>query len=462
MLAELRHLDGACAGLTRIVRQEFATLGRHPSATVQFDPDHDLEVSGRHAALFRQSGGWVVRDLGSSNGTWVNDQRLQGDRPLHPNDVIRLGPHGPRLLFVGQHEAVPAGETPTTQGQAERGEGVTAPVRRAASTTGRIRVEVRRQTALWRRAVIGAAIVVLAGGLGLALSLLRRNRALETERAELLARTDSMLERLQAASSGVASLAAALRQAREEAQRLRTSLAGQATPDRLDSLSRELGRSLEHHEAVLRAAGVDATAIARGNGDAIGVLVSEFPGGRRVAGTGFAVRVRGDTGWVVTSRHLVAEPGGPRAARLGIIFNGSNQNFRAQLVALSDSADLALLTVRVRGGVPVVRGLGAPPRVGEPVAILGFPFGFDFPMGADWRTAGVSLTRFAGTVRAVREETIELDGYGAGGSSGSPVFNLAGDVIGVIYGGDPRTAGRLVYAIPVAKLVPLLSKLPEQ
>ncbi|HEV8599814.1 MAG TPA: trypsin-like peptidase domain-containing protein [Gemmatimonadales bacterium] len=460
MFAELRHLDGACAGQTRIVRQEFATLGRHPSATVQFDPEHDLEVSGRHAALFRQGGSWVLRDLGSSNGTWVNDERIQGDRPLEPNDVIRFGPNGPRLLFVKQHMEAPG--IPTTQAQPERSEGVTAPLRRGGSTTERIRVEVRRQTAPWRRTAIGAAVVVVVGGLGLALTLLRQNRALEAERAGLLARTDSLLVRLQAASSNVAALAGALQQARQETQRFRGSLTGKdVSSDRLDSLSRELATSLERHEAVLRAAHLDAATIARENGDAIGVVVSEFPGGRRVAGTGFALRVRGDTGWVVTSRHLVAEPGGARAARLGIIFNGSNQNFRAELIALADSADLALLSVRVRGGVPVVRGLGAPPRIGDPVAILGFPFGFDFPMGVDWRRRGVSLTRFAGTVRAVRDEALEVDGYGAGGSSGSPVFNAAGEVTGVIYGGDPSAAGRIVYAVPAGRLQGLLLRLRE-
>jgi len=172
------------------------------------------------------------------------------------------------------------------------------------------------------------------------------------------------------------------------------------------------------------------------------------------------VRVRGDTGWIVTSRHLVREAGGARAVRLGIIFNGSNQNFRAELSATADSADLALLAVRVRGGVPVVRGIGAAPRPGDPVAILGFPFGFDFPMGTDWRRLGVSASTFAGTIRGIRDAALEIDAYGAGGSSGSPVFNAAGEVVGVIYGGDPREAGRIVYAVPAAQLRALLEQVP--
>ena len=76
MYAEFRHLDGACAGETRIVRKDFATIGRHPSADVPFGPERDLDVSGRHAAVFRQGEAWVLRDLGSTNGTWVNGVRL--------------------------------------------------------------------------------------------------------------------------------------------------------------------------------------------------------------------------------------------------------------------------------------------------------------------------------------------------------------------------------------------------
>jgi len=209
---------------------------------------------------------------------------------------------------------------------------------------------------------------------------------------------------------------------------------------------------------VLRAASLDAAAIARGNSDAIGMVLSEFPDGHRVAGTGFSVRVRGDTGWIVTSRHLVSDPSGTRATRLGVIFNGSNQNFRAVLLAVADSADLAVLSVRIRGGVPVVRSIGVVGRIGDPVAVLGFPYGFDFPGGSDWRRTGVSVSSFAGTVRAIREEAIEVDAYGAGGSSGSPLFNAAGAVIGVIFGGDPRSSGRIVYAVPARALQALLKQ----
>ena len=452
MYAEFRHLDGAFAGEVRIVRKDFATFGRHPSADIRFDPDGDVDVSGRHAAVFRQNDQWVVRDLGSTNGTWVNGARLKADYALSPEDVIRFGADGPRLAFqlrTGEPATIPSTQAAVTR--------PATPRRAAASTTGRIRVEVRRQTTAWKRATFLVAAVAGLGVLGLIQITLVHDRAAAEERDRLLARTDTLLARMETASSSAATLAAALREARGETQRLRAALGRRENTARTaDSLSLELSASLDRHEAVTRAAELDLDAIARTNGDAVGLLVSEFPNGRRVAGTGFAVRVRGDTGWIVTSRHLVVDSTGRTATRLGLIFNGSSQNFRAELLKAADSADLALLTVRVRGGVPVVRALTRGVRHGEPVALLGFPFGLDFPVGGDWRRVGVRVSRFSGTVRSAGPDRLEVDGYGVSGSSGSPVFNAAGEVVGIVFGGDPQSAGRTVYAVPVRVLEELL------
>lgn len=66
------------------------TLGRHPSNTVVLA---DPPVSRHHARILFQAGtGWVLEDLESANGTFVNGQRLARPRRLRHGDTIQIGP----------------------------------------------------------------------------------------------------------------------------------------------------------------------------------------------------------------------------------------------------------------------------------------------------------------------------------------------------------------------------------
>ena len=51
----------------------YSTVGRHADNTIAID---DSFVSGSHAELLFDSGAWWMQDLGSTNGSWVNGQRL--------------------------------------------------------------------------------------------------------------------------------------------------------------------------------------------------------------------------------------------------------------------------------------------------------------------------------------------------------------------------------------------------
>jgi len=52
---------------------------------------NDPEISRRHARMFSQGTGYVLEDLGSTNGSFVNGQRLMGPHNLRPGDVVTFG-----------------------------------------------------------------------------------------------------------------------------------------------------------------------------------------------------------------------------------------------------------------------------------------------------------------------------------------------------------------------------------
>jgi hypothetical protein len=78
------------------------SFGRSRSATIQFDPLADAEVSRNHGAI-RVVGGetpsFVLVDLDSSNGTFLNGRRITGEAELLPADEIALGEGGPKFVF---------------------------------------------------------------------------------------------------------------------------------------------------------------------------------------------------------------------------------------------------------------------------------------------------------------------------------------------------------------------------
>lgn len=63
-------------------------LGRGDRAEIRLE---DPFASSRHARLFEQGNIVVIEDLGSTNGTYLNEEVLQTPRPLHPGDRVRIG-----------------------------------------------------------------------------------------------------------------------------------------------------------------------------------------------------------------------------------------------------------------------------------------------------------------------------------------------------------------------------------
>jgi adenylate cyclase len=68
--------------------RDFNSLGRHPSNTIQL---LDKIVSKEHCVIERRAASYVLRDLGSLNGTYVNGERVNGERELKHGDDLALG-----------------------------------------------------------------------------------------------------------------------------------------------------------------------------------------------------------------------------------------------------------------------------------------------------------------------------------------------------------------------------------
>lgn len=67
---------------------EGAVMGRGDQAEIRLE---DPFASSRHARLVRQGGVIVLEDLGSTNGTYLNEELLGGPQPLHAGDRVRIG-----------------------------------------------------------------------------------------------------------------------------------------------------------------------------------------------------------------------------------------------------------------------------------------------------------------------------------------------------------------------------------
>jgi pSer/pThr/pTyr-binding forkhead associated (FHA) protein len=84
----LEIVEGSEAG-RQIPLDSVVDIGREPSLPLHLD--EDTQVSRRHARVSVQGGQVLVEDLGSTNGTYVNDQPISAPRTLNPGDKVRIG-----------------------------------------------------------------------------------------------------------------------------------------------------------------------------------------------------------------------------------------------------------------------------------------------------------------------------------------------------------------------------------
>jgi pSer/pThr/pTyr-binding forkhead associated (FHA) protein len=85
---------GPNAGSRFVLEGEVTRVGRHPDSDIFLD---DITVSRRHAEFLRRPEGYLVRDVGSLNGTYINRQRTEEGK-LNNGDEVQIGKF--RLVFL--------------------------------------------------------------------------------------------------------------------------------------------------------------------------------------------------------------------------------------------------------------------------------------------------------------------------------------------------------------------------
>jgi pSer/pThr/pTyr-binding forkhead associated (FHA) protein len=80
--------EGGLSGMSIDLTDQQITLGRANDATLVLNDDY---ASSRHARIFPQDGQWIVEDLGSTNGTYLDRQKVTRPMPVPVGVPIRIG-----------------------------------------------------------------------------------------------------------------------------------------------------------------------------------------------------------------------------------------------------------------------------------------------------------------------------------------------------------------------------------
>src|SRR6266480_1602359 len=112
MKLKLVVLAGAKEGLEIPLKKDKFLIGRAKECSLRAGSE---AISRRHCAIVRRDNGWTARDLGSRNGTYVNDERITKEVPLKDGDELRVGPLKFRVAAADSKVVTPktAAETET-------------------------------------------------------------------------------------------------------------------------------------------------------------------------------------------------------------------------------------------------------------------------------------------------------------------------------------------------------------
>ncbi len=98
MKAIFVHLSGSKRGKTEFFTDSKISVGTDPSCNLSFDQSIDKSTSPFHAEINLQGCDYVLKDLDSAKGTFVNNRQIE-EVVIHDGDLIEFGDNGPRARF---------------------------------------------------------------------------------------------------------------------------------------------------------------------------------------------------------------------------------------------------------------------------------------------------------------------------------------------------------------------------
>ena len=432
MPIEIRVLSGAQAGQVKRFEQPVVVIGRQAGLDLRFDPQQDLDVSGRHAEIRATNDGYEIHDSGSTNGTFVNGKKVSGTVKLNAGDKIKFGARGPEAEVT---VAVSTSEE----------------MRRTAtrSTEQRIAVAVTEQTAGLKRAMIAVGLLILVGGGGTAAFLWRQSSVRTEEFNKLIADNEAMRVQI-GTRMGASGDTALVNEIQRKMASLQKRLEAATTDTERDQIKAEMQ---ENTRQVRRMAQMDMATIFRQNSPAVAFLITEIDG-KSYSGTGFSIS---KDGHIITNKHNVLVDG-KTPTRIAVKMTDTKRWLPASLVKMSETDDdIALIKMdrADEGPYPFVSGISstsADATEGMSLVAIGYPSGTDLPMDGEGKDFIAKSSLNPATASKRTSAVLQIDSYATHGSSGSPVFSTRGLVVGLIYGGAREAGGKIVYAVPAEKI----------
>ncbi|HJQ25009.1 MAG TPA: trypsin-like peptidase domain-containing protein [Blastocatellia bacterium] len=177
MRAVLTHLVGSDKGRRERFDKARIAIGRAPDNDLRFS-DGQRRVSSHHAAIVRRGDGFLLQDLGSTNGTMINGRRVITSE-LNHDDMIEFGAGGPLLRFSIELDE---DERVTVVSAAGDASAIKRP------TTERLPQPAQRRNGWLIAAIVFAMLLGAAGGVFLSMRLPVRSNNEELSIAEVAER----------------------------------------------------------------------------------------------------------------------------------------------------------------------------------------------------------------------------------------------------------------------------------